>query len=468
MCEKNFAENLKEQLIFSPTNGSKKLSKDEIAAADSYCEDYKIFLNQGKTERECAAFAKELAIKNGFLPFDPEKKYSVGDKIFTVNREKAIILAVIGKTPLDSGVHLAAAHIDSPRMDLKPNPLYEADEIAFFKTHYYGGIKKYQWTTIPLSLHGVVIKKDGTKVTVCIGEDDNDPQFCITDLLPHLADAQMKKPTAQAISGEDLNIVIGSRYFNDESISDGVKLNVMHLLNEKYGFIESDFLSAELELVPAFKARDIGFDRSLIGSYGHDDRVCAYAALKAIFDAETPEYTCVTILTDKEETGSEGNTGLNSSYLKYFLYDLADCFGVNARKMLSNSVCLSADVNAAFDPTFSSVYEKNNACKINYGAVITKYTGARGKSSTSDASAEFMYSIRSLLESKNVLWQTGELGKVDCGGGGTVAMYTANLNIDVVDLGVPVLSMHAPWEIVSKIDAFMTYRAILEFFNNSL
>ena len=353
-------------------------------------------------------------------------------------------------------------------MDLKPNPLYESDELAFFKTHYYGGIKKYQWTTIPLALHGVVMRKDGAKVDVCVGEEEGDPQFCVTDLLPHLAGGQMSKSASTVITGELLNILIGSSAFDDEDISDSVKLNIMNIINEKYGFIEDDFLSAELELVPAFKARDVGFDRSMIGSYGHDDRVCAYAELKAILDTKKPEYTSVAILTDKEETGSDGNTGLNSNYLKYFLCDLGECFGVDGRQVMSNSVCLSADVNAAYDPNFADVYEKNNSSRLNYGAVITKYTGARGKGGTSDASAEFMYRVRNLLDTHNVLWQTGELGKVDIGGGGTVALYIANLDIDVVDLGVPVLSMHAPWEIVSKIDAYMTYRAVYEFFANEL
>jgi len=468
MSEKNNAEILSEQLIMNSENGSIKLSDSELVATDNYCEEYKHFLNVGKTEREATAEAVKLAELAGFVPFDRNKTYSAGEKFYTVNRDKAIILAVMGTEPVSKGVHIAAAHVDSPRLDLKPNPLYENDELGYFKTHYYGGIKKYQWTAIPLSLHGVVIRKDGTKVNVTIGENDDEPQFCVTDLLPHLATEQMKRPAAQAISGENLNILIGSQAFREGKASELVKLNIMKILNDKYGIIESDFLSAELELVPAFKARDIGFDRSLIGSYGHDDRVCAFAALKAALDTNNPEYTSVTILTDKEEIGSDGNTGLNSAYLKYFIEDLADMQGAKVREVLSNSVCLSADVNAAYDPTYADVYEKRNSCKINYGAVITKYTGARGKSGTSDASAEFMYKIRNLLESKNVLWQTGELGKVDAGGGGTVAMFIANLNVDVVDLGVPVLSMHAPYEIVSKIDAYMTYRAIFEFFGNKI
>lgn len=468
MSEKSNAEILSEQLIMNPKNGTLEISDGEYAKAENYSTEYKNYLNTGKTEREAASISVKMAEDAGFVPFEKDKKYSAGDKIYTVNRNKAIILAVIGTAPVSEGVHLAAAHIDSPRLDLKPNPLYENDELAYFKTHYYGGIKKYQWTAIPLSLHGVVIRKDGTKITVALGENDDEPQFCVTDLLPHLATEQMKRPAAQAVTGENLNILIGSKCFKDGKAADLVKLNIMKILNEKYGIIESDFLSAELELVPAFKAKDIGFDRSLIGSYGHDDRVCAFAALKAILETNNPKHTSVTILTDKEEIGSDGNTGLNSAYLKYFIEDLADMQGAKVRDVLSNSACLSADVNAAYDPTYADVYEKRNSCKINYGAVITKYTGARGKSGTSDASAEFMYKVRNLLENRGVIWQTGELGKVDAGGGGTVAMYIANLNVDVVDLGVPVLSMHAPFEIVSKIDAYMTYRAIFEFFANEL
>lgn len=346
---------------------------------------------------------------------------------------------------------------------MKQNPLYEDNEMAFFKTHYYGGLKKYQWTAMPLSLHGVIVKSDGTQITVNIGENESDPVFCVTDLLPHLATEQMKRPLSQAIKGEELNIVIGSRPFRDDDASEAVKLNIISILNEKYGITEDDFISAELEAVPAFKAKDIGFDRSMVGSYGQDDRVCAYTALAAVLNCENPKHTVVTVLTDKEETGSDGNTGLCSSYLKYFIYDLAAEFGAQGYRVLSASQCLSADVNAAFDPTFPDVNEKNNCAYINKGVVVTKFTGARGKSGTSDASAEFVGRVRMLLDNKNVVWQTGELGKVDIGGGGTVAAYIANLDVDTIDVGVPVLSMHAPYEIVSKIDVYMAYRAFQVF-----
>ena len=462
--EKSRAEELKEKLFYNPKHASEVISQEETDKADAFCEEYKSFLNKAKTEREAVVYVLEKAKKNGFVEFDRAKKYNAGDKVYYNNRGKSIILAVIGKKGLENGTRLSAAHIDSPRLDMKQNPLYEDTEIAYFKTHYYGGVKKYQWTAIPLSLHGVVVKRDGTKAYVNVGEDDNDPKFVVTDLLPHLAAEQMKRTLADGIRGEELNILIGSRPFKDDEASEKVKLNIMNILFEKYGIIESDFLSAELEAVPAFKSCDIGFDRSMIGSYGHDDRVCAYPAAEAIFNIENPEYTAITVLTDKEEIGSDGNTGLNSSYLKYFVADLANMQGVNYHTVLSNTHCLSADVNAAFDPTFPDVSERRNASYINKGVVITKYTGSRGKAGTSDASAEYMGKIRSMLDGADVVWQSGELGKVDAGGGGTVAMYLAALNIDVVDLGVPVLSMHAPFEVVSKLDVYMAYRAFKTFF----
>lgn len=462
--EKSRAEELKEKLFYNPKHASEIISQEETDKADAFCEEYKNFLNKAKTEREAVVYVLEKAKKNGFVEFDRAKKYNAGDKVYYNNRGKSIILAVIGKKGLESGTRLSAAHIDSPRLDMKQNPLYEDTEIAYFKTHYYGGVKKYQWTAIPLSLHGVVVKRDGTKAYVNVGEDDNDPKFVVTDLLPHLAAEQMKRTLADGIRGEELNILIGSRPFKDDEASEKVKLNIMNILFEKYGIIESDFLSAELEAVPAFKSCDIGFDRSMIGSYGHDDRVCAYPAAEAIFNIENPEYTAITVLTDKEEIGSDGNTGLNSSYFKYFVADLANTQGVNYHTVLSNTHCLSADVNAAFDPTFPDVSERRNASYINKGVVITKYTGSRGKAGTSDASAEYMGKIRSMLDGAEVVWQSGELGKVDAGGGGTVAMYLAALDIDVVDLGVPVLSMHAPFEVVSKLDVYMAYRAFKTFF----
>lgn len=462
--EKSRAEELKEKLFYNPKHASEVISQEETDKADAFCEEYKNFLNKAKTEREAVVYVLEKAKKNGFVEFDRAKKYNAGDKVYYNNRGKSIILAVIGKKGLESGTRLSAAHIDSPRLDMKQNPLYEDTEIAYFKTHYYGGVKKYQWTAIPLSLHGVIVKRDGTKAYVNVGEEDSDPKFVVTDLLPHLAAEQMKRTLADGIRGEELNILIGSRPFKDDEASEKVKLNIMNILFEKYGIIESDFLSAELEAVPAFKSCDIGFDRSMIGSYGHDDRVCAYPAAEAIFNIENPEYTAITVLTDKEEIGSDGNTGLNSSYFKYFVADLANTQGVNYHTVLSNTHCLSADVNAAFDPTFPDVSERRNASYINKGVVITKYTGSRGKAGTSDASAEYMGKIRSMLDGAEVVWQSGELGKVDAGGGGTVAMYLAALDIDVVDLGVPVLSMHAPFEVVSKLDVYMAYRAFKTFF----
>lgn len=462
--EKNVIKELKDELFYSPKHASEIISEDEVKKADEFAEGYKYYMDHGKTERESVEYFVEKAKSLGFTEFNRKSNYKPGDKVYYNNRGKSVILCVFGTRPICDGVKISAAHLDSPRLDLKPNPLYEDTELAYFKTHYYGGIKKYQWTAIPLALHGVIVKANGESVKVCIGEDDGDPQFVITDLLPHLAAEQMKRTMAEGIKGENLNILIGSRPFSKDEGSEKVKLNVIKLLSEKYGITESDFLSAELEVVPAFKARDIGFDRSLIGAYGHDDKVCAYPAAEAIFAVENPSYTLLTVLTDKEETGSDGNTGLNSSYLKYFISDLARMGGEEPWRVLSASECLSADVNAALDPIFADVSEPMNASFVNRGVVITKYTGARGKGSTSDASAEFMGKIRRMLDKENVVWQIGELGKVDIGGGGTVAMYVANLDIDVVDLGVPVLSMHAPFEVISKLDLYMAFRAFKAFF----
>ncbi len=457
-------EELKKELCYKPKHALDVVSDSVKESADAFAEGYKKFLDEAKTEREATEVVLKAAQERGFVEFDADKKYVAGDKVYFVNRGKAIILAVIGKKCLCEGVKIAAAHIDSPRLDLKPNPLYESDELALFKTHYYGGIKKYQWVAIPLALHGVIIKADGSKVEVKIGEEEGEPKFVISDILPHLGAEQGKRTLSEGIQGEELNVIVGSRPFKSDEGSELVKLNILKILNEKYGIIESDFLSAELEVVPAFKADDIGFDRGLIGSYGHDDRVCAYPAAMAAFDVVDPDYTAITVLTDKEETGSDGNTGLQSAYLEYFINDLARANGIEGYRVLSKSECLSADVNSAYDPTFNSVFEKNNTSFLNKGVVITKYTGARGKGGTSDASAEYMGKIRRMLDEDGVVWQIGELGKVDAGGGGTVAKYIANLNVDVVDLGVPVLSMHAPYEVVSKLDVYMAYRAFKKFF----
>ncbi len=456
-------ETLKKQLFLSKKNGLLNCDDAKWEQITDYCEGYKTFLKEGKTEREAAKAAIAIAEKAGFKPYQEGKSYKAGDKYYVNNRGKTVAFVVIGAKTADEGVNIAAAHIDSPRLDLKPNPLYEDSDLSLFKTHYYGGIKKYQWTAIPLALHGVFVKKDGTVVEVNIGEEENDPCFVVTDLLPHLAQEQSKRTLADGIRGEELNILIGSRPFKNDKESELVKLNVMAILNQKYGVTEEDFLSAELECVPAFKPCDLGLDRSMIGAYGHDDRVCAYPALTAICEIGVPEKTAITILADKEEIGSDGNTGLNSAFLKYVVRDIAQMQGKDYTVALRNSKCLSADVNAALDPTFKDVSEPKNAARLNYGAVITKYTGARGKSGTSDASAEYVAEIRAMLDNAEITWQTGELGRVDLGGGGTVAMYIANLGVDVVDLGVPVLSMHAPFETVSKFDVFETYRTMLEF-----
>lgn len=461
--EKSAGQLLQDKLLIKTKNGGLVFDDNKMAEVDKYCEGYKTFLDDCKTERECVISMVALAKENGFTEFDPANKYKAGDKVYYNNRGKAAILAVIGTEPIENGVNIMASHIDAPRIDLKPRPLYEEAEIAYFKTHYYGGIKKYQWTAIPLALHGVVIKADGTSVSICIGEDESDPVFCISDLLPHLAQDQMKRTLGEGIKGEELNILIGSRPFRDDEASEKVKLNIMQMIFDKFNFVESDFLSAELELVPAFKAKDIGFDRSLIGAYGQDDRVCAHTSLMATLEAKSPKHTLVTVFADKEEVGSSGNTGLNAAYLKYFIADLAKPHGVECRTVLSHSKCLSADVNAAFDPTFPDVSERRNTPYVNYGVVVTKYTGSRGKSGTSDASAEFVGEVSRMLNNAGVLWQHGELGKVDQGGGGTVAACVANLDVDVIDIGVPVISMHAPFEVTSKIDVYATYKAFEAF-----
>ena len=465
MAEKTKAQLLKEEIMMKPRKGAADYKAEDLTKADEFCADYKEFLDYSRTEREAVVYSVELAKKYGFTEYDSTKTYKAGDKVYVINRDKAVGFAVIGKNGTKNGVKLAIAHIDSPRIDLKPNPLYEDNNLALFKTHYYGGIKKYQWTTIPLSLHGTVVKVDGTKVDIRLGDDESEPCFCITDLLPHLDREQATKTMNKAFTGEDLNILVGSRPFSDDDDKGLVALNVMHILNEKYGITEDDFLSSELSFVPCYKTRDIGFDRSLIGGYGHDDRCCSYPALMAALNTEMPESTVITYLTDKEETGSDGNTGMQSDFLRYFIYDLAKADGVEGYHVLSKSKCLSADVNAAFDPTFSSAYEPKNASFLNEGVVISKYTGHGGKYDTSDASAEYMAEIRAMLEKDEIKWQIGELGKVDIGGGGTIAKYVANMNVDVVDLGVAVLCMHAPFEIISKADIYMAYKAFYALFN---
>lgn len=462
MSKKTKAQELQEQLTWDfPHIG--KDAPEQAEKAFKYSEGYKDFLNAGKTERECVKTALKMLKKAGYRPFDRAASYEPGDKVYYVNRGKALIATTFGKKPLAEGVRINGAHIDSPRLDLKPNPLYEKDEIAFFKTHYYGGIRKYQWGTIPLAIHGVVMRKNGEKVEICIGEEDSDPVFCVTDLLPHLSAKQNERSLKDGLKGEELNIVIGSLPYEKE-IKEPVKLMALSILNDRYGITEKDFFRAELELVPAVRARDVGLDGSMVGAYGQDDRVCAYTALTAEMDVKKPSYTTITILTDKEETGSDGNTGLNSDYVLHYIEDLAEQAGVPVRDILRNSLCLSSDVNAAFDPTFPDVYEGRNSSYINKGCVLTKYTGARGKSGSSDASAETMAKVISILEEEGVYWQAGELGAVDAGGGGTIAKFVAHMDVDTVDLGVPILSMHSPFELASKLDVYNTYKAFKAFY----
>ena len=441
-----------------------KEAPDQTKEAAEYCEGYKAFLNKAKTEREFVAEAVRILSENGYQEYEIGKKYETGDKVYFINRKKALIMTTFGCRPLEEGIRLNIAHIDSQRLDLKPNPLYEKTDLAFLKTHYYGGIRKYQWATIPLAMHGVVITKDGTAVNICIGEDEGDPVFCVTDLLPHLAAEQNERKLKDGIKGEELNVLVGSIPYAGEEIKEPVKLLVLKLLNEKYGMTEKDFTRAEIEMVPAVKATDVGLDRSLVGAYGQDDKVCAYTAMTAEMATEKPEYTTVTVLADKEEIGSVGNTGLDSDFSLHYIEYLADAAGADVKTVLRNSICLSSDVNAAYDPTFASVYEEKNSCYVNKGCVLTKYTGARGKSGSNDASAETMAKVIDIMDREGVYWQIGELGAVDVGGGGTVACYVAKMDVDVVDLGVPILAMHAPFELASKLDIYNTYKAFKAFY----
>ena len=463
MANKTEAQKLQEELTWSAPHIAKE-APEQKEQAYKYCEGYKEFLNTGKTERECVKEAVRMLKEAGYRLFDRSETYAPGDKVYFVNREKAVIATTFGTKPLKEGLRINGAHIDAPRLDLKPNPLYEKEDIAYFKTHYYGGIRKYQWGTVPLAIHGVVAKKNGERIEICIGEKEDEPVFCITDLLPHLAAKQNERPLKDGLKGEELNVIMGSVPYEGEDIKEAVKLTVLSLLNEKYGIREKDFFRAEFELVPATKARDIGLDRSLIGAYGQDDRVCAYTALTAEIDTKKPVHTTVTILTDKEEIGSEGNTCLNSDYVLHYIEDLAEQEKVAVRDVLRASLCLSSDVNAAYDPTFADVFEKRNASYINKGCVLTKYTGARGKSSSNDASAETMAKVIGIMEDAGVYWQAGELGAVDIGGGGTIAKYVAHMDVDTVDLGVPILSMHAPFELSSKLDVYNTYKAFKAFY----
>ena len=447
-------EELRESLLMAPKNGFTRISEEQRSEMNAYAKRYMAFMDECKTEREATAWAVREAEKLGFKPFTPGMEAKPGDKIYYNNRDKAIALAVIGKKSLAEGANICAAHVDSPRMDLKPNPLYEDGEIAYFKTHYYGGIKKYQWPTIPLAVHGVVCRKDGSSVTITIGEKDDDPVLMVSDLLPHLAADQMQKTAGKVIAGEQLNVILGTEPIEGEG-GDLVKLNIMKWLNDTYGIIEADFQSAELTIVPAGRCREVGLDRSLIAAYGHDDRVCAYAELEALFTIGTPDKTAVCILADKEEIGSVGISGMQSMYFEHFMGGLCDVQGVKLEDCFAKSFCLSADVSNAYDPNFPEVHDRRNNSAVNYGIAICKYTGSRGKGGASDASAEAMSHIRTTFDNSGVIWQLATLGKVDQGGGGTVAAYMANRNIVTVDAGVPVLSMHAPLELVSKLDCYM-------------
>ena len=463
-------EKLKEFLFDNKKCGWDTLSVDIKQDITRFNDEYIHFLNRSKTEREATSFITEILDKNGFVNIKDKMILVPGDKVYYVNRAKSVYAAVLGSKPVEAGLNIIGSHIDSPRLDLKPNPLYEDTGFAYFKTHYYGGVKKYQWTTIPLSIHGVIVKANGEKITINIGEDDEDPIFTITDLLPHLAQEQMEKKLKDGVAGEDLNLLIGSIPIGDEKVTERIKLNILKILNDKYGITEKDFVSSELELVPAFKARSLGFDRSMVAAYGQDDKICAYTSLRALLDTVTPVKTAVCIFADKEEIGSMGNTGMESHVFDTFISELLNKTNTNRPNLLDkvfcNSKMLSADVDAGLDPIYASVSEKNNAAYLGKGVGLNKYTGASGKSGASDANAEFVAQIRNIFESNNIMYQVSELGKVDTGGGGTIAYILANKGVDVIDCGVPILSMHAPYEVTSKFDVYEAYRAYAAFWKN--
>lgn len=454
-------------LKYTRKNVYKEADGKQLEKIYDFAEGYKSFLDNSKTERDAAVTAKKLAEENGFLPFSFSEKLKAGDKRYFINRHKNVFLIKVGKENVAKcGVRIMVAHVDSPRLDLKPNPMFEDSGLCYLKTHYYGGIKKYQWTAIPLALHGVVMLPGGEKREVCVGEDENDPIFYITDILPHLGAEQSAKPLSKAIDGESLNAVIGGlpavAAEGEDEEKEAVKAQILKLLNQKYGMTEVDLQCSELCFVPAGKARDVGFDKALISAYGHDDKVCAYPEMRAVFDCDSP-HTVIAVFADKEEVGSDGTTGMQSKVICDVIDTVAASFGVNPIEVRYNSKCISADVTAAYDPAYSSLFEKRNTTYISCGAAVSKYTGARGKSSTNDADAEYMGYIRDIFDANGVFWQVGELGAVDVGGGGTVAKYIANLGIDTVDVGVPVLSMHAPYELISKADVYALYLACLAF-----
>lgn len=465
---------LYEKLSYLPKHANEEMTDELLNSAFDYCIGYKNFLDKAKTERESVNETIKMAEANGFECISNKTSLKPGDKVYAVNNKKGIILAIIGSKPVRCGVNLVGSHVDSPRLDLKLRPLIESENMAWFKTQYYGGIKKYQWLTIPLAMHGSICKTDGTCVDVCIGEDEDDPVFTITDILPHLAQDQMTQTVAKAFNAENFHILIGSVAKGDDEIKEKVKFNVLCLLNEKYGICEEDFTSAEIEFVPAQKARDIGFDRGMLGAYGQDDRVCAYASLKALFDlSEIPEFTSVCMMVDKEEIGSMGMTGMQSRFFelqlsKFISLQEGSCDAYTLNSALALSSCLSADVGAAYESKYAEVHDKNNAAFAGCGVLVCKYTGSRGKSGSSDANAEFAAKIRKIFNDEGVLWQNGELGKVDVGGGGTIAQYVANLGLNVIDCGTPLLCMHAPYELSSKFDCYMTYKAYKAFFEKNI
>ena len=460
---------LKSKLFNKKENGWNAKTEEQKQKIFEYAEGYINYMNKSKTEREIINTSTEIAHQNGFKDIKDCETLKPGDKVYWNNRGKSMYLAVIGEKSIEEGMNIIGAHADSPRLDLKPNPLYEDSEFAYLKTHYYGGIKKYQWTAIPLSIHGVIVKTNGEKITVNIGEDEKDPIFTITDLLPHLAQDQMGKKLKDGIEGENLNLLIGSIPYNDGKASEKVKLNILNIINRKYGIVEKDFLSAEIELVPALKCRSLGFDESLVVGYGQDDKVCVYTSLTAMLNVQNPKKTAVCIFADKEEIGSMGNTGMESNVFSTFMSEILNKLGVNRPnlldKMFCNSKMLSADVDAGFDPIYSQVSEINNASFLNKGVGVNKYTGARGKSGGSDANAEFVAYVRNIFESNNIAYQVAELGKVDVGGGGTIAYILANKGVEVLDCGIPVLSMHSPYEVTSKYDIYQAHRAYEAFLN---
>ncbi len=464
------SKELKEKLFMKKKNGWETVSEEEKKEIYAFSKEYIDFLNKSKIEREVVEFSINALEEKGFKDINTVNELSTGDKVYYVNREKTVYIAVIGEESMENGLNIVGAHVDSPRLDLKPNPLYETDGLALFRTHYYGGIKKYQWTTIPLALHGVIVKTNGEKIKINIGEDDNEPVFVVSDLLPHLAQTQMEKKLKEGIDGESLNILIGNIPYDNSETPERVKLNILNILNQKYGIIEKDFLSAEIEVVPAFKAKSLGFDESMVAGYGQDDKVCAYVALQAILNTENPKKTAICILADKEEIGSMGNTGMESHVFDMFVTELLFKTKQNSINAIDRVFCkskmLSADVDAAYDPLYASVYEKTNSAFLGEGVGLNKYTGARGKSGASDANAEFVAEIRKLFEDNNIRYNISELGKVDQGGGGTIAYILANKGMDVIDCGVPVLSMHSPYEVTSKFDIYSIFRAYTAFMNN--